>query len=54
MNRILSEAENILMFEKDIIASPGGLPTIASLDVARQQLAEEAKYKGVSVVDSGT
>ena len=49
MNRIKSEAENILMFEKDLIQSPLGLPTISSLDVGRMQLEEEKRYHSSSV-----
>ena len=52
MNRIIAEAENILMFERDVIDIPGGLPTISILDVGRQKLADEAKYKAVSVPDT--
>ena len=45
MNRIKGEAENILMFERDVIEMPSGLPTISSLDVGRQQMEDDAKYK---------
>ena len=31
INRIKSEAENILMFERDMVESPMGLPTIGNL-----------------------
>lgn len=44
MNRIKAEAESILMFEKDLIEIPSGLPTISSLDVGRMQQEENAKY----------
>ena len=44
MNRIKAEAENILMFEKDLIEIPSGLPTVSSLDVGRMQQEENAKY----------
>jgi len=48
MERIRGEAENILMFESDLVDSPAGLPTVASLDVARAQQAENAKYKAIA------
>lgn len=48
MNRIKSEAENILMFEQDVIESPLGLPTISSLDVGRLQQAEQSKYHSIT------
>ena len=48
LNRIKNEAENILMFERDIIEMPSGLPTISSLDMGRLTLHEESKFKAVS------
>ena len=48
MNRIKAEAENIMMFEKDVLDSPLGLPTISTLDVARLQQAEHVKYHSIS------
>lgn len=51
MNRIKSEAENILMFERDLIESPLGLPTISTLDVGRMQLEEQKRYHSSSVPD---
>lgn len=48
LNRIKSEAENILMFERDLIEIPTGLPSLSSLDVARQQMEEDAKYKAAT------
>ena len=51
MNRIKSEAENILMFEKDLIESPLGLPSISSLDVGRMQSEEQSRYHSASVPD---
>ena len=51
MLRIKSEAENILMFERDLIESPLGLPTISQLDVGRMQLEEQKKYHSTSVPD---
>lgn len=51
MNRIKSEAENILMFERDIIESPLGLPTISLLDVGRMNTAEQAKFHSISRPD---
>ena len=47
--RIKSEAENILMFETDLVESPAGLPSVSSLDIARLKMAEESKYKATSL-----
>ena len=44
MNRIKAEAENILMFERDLIEIPSGLPTVSSLDVGRMKQEENSKY----------
>ena len=44
MNRIKAEAESILMFERDLIEMPSGLPTVSSLDVGRMQQEENSKY----------
>jgi hypothetical protein len=49
MNRIKSEAENILMFERDLIESPLGMPSVSNLDVARLKMAEEAKFHSISL-----
>jgi hypothetical protein len=46
--RIKSEAENILMFETDVVEMPAGLPTVSSLDMGRLKMAEEAKFKGTT------
>lgn len=43
LNRVKSEAESILMYERDIIEIPSGLPTLSSLDAGRQKPAETAK-----------
>ena len=51
VNRIKSEAENILMFERDLIDSPLGLPSISTLDVGRMQQAEQSRYHSVSRPD---
>lgn len=48
LNRIRSEAENILMFEPDLVEMPAGLPTISGLDVARMEQKEASKYKGIA------
>ena len=48
MNRIKNEAENILMFERDLIEMPSGLPTISSLDMGRMATEETAKFKAVN------
>ncbi len=47
MNRIKAEAENILAFERDVLESPMGLPTVAALDAARMEQKEEAKFKAI-------
>ena len=44
INRIKAEAESILMFERDLIEIPSGLPTVSSLDVGRMQQEEHSKY----------
>jgi len=44
LNRIKSEAENILEYERDLIEMPSGLPSLASIDAARIQLQDEQKY----------
>jgi len=44
LNRIKSEAENIMEYERDIIEIPAGLPTLSSIDGARIQLQDEQKY----------
>ena len=49
LSRIKSEAENILMFESDLVESPAGLPSVSSLDMGRLKMAEEAKYKGTTI-----
>ena len=41
LSRINAEAENILMFERDIVDIPTGLPTVSTLDMARMQMHEE-------------
>ena len=38
MQRIKSEAENIMQYERDLIAMPGGLPSLASINAAQQSL----------------
>ena len=43
MNRIKAEAESILMFERDLIEIPSGLPTLSSLDVGRMKQEENAR-----------
>ena len=48
VTRIRAEAENILMFERDLLEVPTGLPSVSSLDMGRQKMEEEAKYKGLS------
>ena len=51
MNRMRSEAENILMFERDLIESPLGLPTISQLDVGRMHTKEQTLRHSVSPPD---
>lgn len=46
--RIRSEAENILMFERELVEMPSGLPTVSSMDMGRLQMQEEAKYKATT------
>ena len=46
MQRIKSEAENIMQYERDLIAMPGGLPSLASIDAARQSLQVRAQGGG--------
>ena len=48
LSRINAEAENILMFERDIVDIPTGLPTVSTLDMARMQMHEDAKYKATT------
>ena len=43
LTRIRSEAENILMFERELVDMPAGLPTISALDMGRQQMKDDAK-----------
>ena len=43
MNRIKSEAEDILMFEKDLIDMPSGLPTFSSIEVGRMHQEKTTK-----------
>jgi len=44
LNRIKAESENILMYERDLIDMPAGLPSLASIDAGRLKAAEESKY----------
>lgn len=44
LNRIKSEAENIMQYEKDIIEIPAGLPTLSTIDTARILQQDEQKY----------
>merc|ERR1719507_2740769 len=48
LDRIKAEAENILMFERDLVDIPTGLPTVSTLDMARMQMHEDAKYKATT------
>ena len=50
MQRIKSEAENIMQYERDLIAMPGGLPSLASIDAARQSLQVRAQGGGGDVI----
>lgn len=52
INRITAEAENILTFEHDLVDSPMGMPSVASLDMARQAQADAAKYKGIDPINN--
>jgi len=42
LNRVKIEAENILMYERDLIEMPAGLPTLESLDAASARKGEDA------------
>lgn len=44
------EAENILGFERELVALPGGLPTPASLDEARMRHEEARRLNKVHEV----
>lgn len=44
---IAVEAENILGFERELVALPGGLPTPASLDEARMRHEEARRFNKV-------
>jgi len=48
MNRIKAEAENIVMYEKDLIECPAGLPTLSSIDSGRMKMKQEKKYHAFS------
>ena len=50
MNRIKSEAEDILMFEKDLIDMPSGLPTFSSIEVGRMH--QEKRTKDQTPIDA--
>ena len=50
MQRIKSEAENIMQYERDLIAMPGGLPSLASIDAALQSLQVRAQGGGGDVI----
>ncbi|XP_018320583.1 plasminogen receptor (KT) [Agrilus planipennis] len=40
-NRIKAEAEHIMQFEKDLLEPPLGVPSVASIDIAREQNEEK-------------
>jgi len=49
LNRIKAESENILMYERDLVESPMGLPSLASIDAGRIKDAQEKKYHAKSI-----
>lgn len=44
------EAENILMFERDLVSVPMGVPTPASIDEARERQEENKRLNKVHEV----
>ena len=48
MNRIKAEAENIVMYERDLVEMPAGLPSLSSIDAGRMRVLEEKKYHATS------
>lgn len=48
LTRIKSESENILMYERELVEIPAGLPSLASIDAGRLKDAEEKKYHAMS------
>ncbi len=49
VNRIRAEADNIVMYEPDLLVMPGGLPTVRTLDAGRAEQRATEKFKGISV-----
>lgn len=43
LNRIKMEAENILMFERDLVSMPMGVPTPSTIDEARERQEENKR-----------
>ena len=48
VNRIKTEAENILMFERDLIESPLGLPTIGKSSIESVKTFDTFFYKYIA------
>ena len=48
VNRIKTEAENILMFERDLIESPLGLPTIGKCSIESVKTFDTFFYKYIA------
>ena len=41
LNRVKVEAENILLYEADLIEMPAGLPSLESIDAANKKMASK-------------
>ncbi|KAK4300149.1 hypothetical protein Pmani_017552 [Petrolisthes manimaculis] len=50
LNRIKLEAENILVFERDLVSLPMGVPTPATIDEARERQEETKRLNKVHEV----
>ncbi|XP_064120531.1 plasminogen receptor (KT)-like isoform X1 [Macrobrachium nipponense] len=50
LNRIKMEAENILLFERDLVSIPMGVPTPSSIDEARERQEESKRLNKMDKV----
>ena len=50
INRIRSEAESIIQYEKDLLEMPMHLPTLSSIDIAREEQKKERMIHSSPVV----
>lgn len=50
MNSVAVEAENILVFERELVSMPMGVPTPASIDEARERQEESKRLNKVHEV----